>query len=203
VAAFTAVRSVGNSITGFLKARFDTAQMPGEAPGELLRTHYPATIRLISSGTLADDSLEIEPAITLYLYRITINEQLRNIGKRSAANRPTPLPLDLHFMLSVWSSTADAEQVLMAWAMRTMHDTPLLDASFLSPDGMWGADEVVHVIPEELTNEDLLRLWDSLLPTYRLSYSYVARVVTLDGVHSADGAPVVARRIAGADMGGA
>lgn len=197
MAAYTAVRSVSSSIVAMLGARFEVAEIPDE-PGELLRMRYAATVQLLSSGMLAeDDTKALEPSITLYLYRVTINEQLRNVGKPTRPNKPRPLPLDLHYLLSVWASSPDAEQVLMAWAMQAMHDNPMLDASFLSPDGMWQPDETVQVLPEELSNEDLLRLWDSLTPPYRLSYSYVARVVVLDGLAQPDAAPVVARRIAG------
>ncbi|MEM7154103.1 MAG: DUF4255 domain-containing protein [Myxococcota bacterium] len=180
MAAFTAVRAVSDSIVGFLNARHQTEGMPGEE-GVRFAERYPATIRLVSSGELADDNAtqSFEPALLLYLYRIGVNEQLRT-ANRLGDQRRGPMHLDLHYMLSVWSSSADTEHTLMTWALRTIQDNPVLDSSFLSPEGMWERHDAIQLTPEELTNEDLLRLWDGLVPSYRMSYTYVARVVTID-----------------------
>lgn len=178
MAAFTAVRAVGDSIVGFLNARHQQELIPGEE-GESLAERYPAAIRLVSSGELAEENPSFGQAILLYLYRVGVNEQLRT-ASRTSNNRPGPLHLDLHYLLSVWSSSADAEHTLMAWVVRTIHDNPVLDASFLSPEGMWAPGDTIQLTPEELTNEDLLRLWDALAPAYRISYTYVARVITID-----------------------
>lgn len=194
MAAFTGIRSVSDSIVAFLNARWDTEPMPGGAPGDLLRDDIAATIELISSGQLTGDEVSFDNTITLWLYRISVNEQMRNVSRSGNPSR-TPLHVDLHYLLTTWASTADIEHRLMGWAMRTLHEASIIDASFLSPDGMWRPDEVVHLTPEELTNEDMLRLWDSLLPNYRLSYSYVARVVSMEPTVVPDvDVPVIARR---------
>lgn len=85
----------------------------------------------------------------------------------------------------------------MAWAMRALHRSPVLDLSVLSEDGGWRRDESVHVLPAELSTEDVMRIWDALEPPYRLSASYVARVVRLDpDVDDELFNAVVARRLA-------
>lgn len=197
--AFTGIRSVSASIVAYLNARWETEPLPGGAPGQLLRDDISGTIELVSSGQLAAENVSFDNTLSLWLYRVTVNEQLRN----SARSGPTvPLHVDLHYLLTAWASTADIEQRLMGWAMRTLQDAAILDASILSPDGMWEADEVVHLSPEELSNEDMLRLWDSLEPNYRLSYSYVARVVSMLPSDVADvDIPVVARRVSVRDGG--
>jgi len=201
MSAFTGIRSVSDSIVAFLNARWDTEPMPGGAPGELLRDNITANIELVSSGQLAGDEVSFDNTITLWLYRISVNEQLRNVSRTGQSNR-VPLHVDLHYLLTSWAQTADIEHRLMGWALRTLHDASILDASFLSPDGMWRPDEVVHLTPEELTNEDMLRLWDSLQPNYRLSYSYVARVVSMEPTEVPDvDVPVIARRISITDEG--
>ena len=65
---------------------------------------------------------------------------------------------------------------------------PILDASSLSPEAGWGANEVIQIIPAELSTEDVMRIWDALDPPYRLSVSYIARLVRLDPDHAAAGA---------------
>jgi Pvc16 N-terminal domain len=78
--------------------------------------------------------------------------------------------------------------------MRQLHLFPLLDASSLSPQAGWSADEVVHIVPAELPVEDIMRIWDAIEKPYRLSTSYVARVVRLDPDTSSEARPVVATR---------
>lgn len=195
MSAFTGIRSVSDSIVAYLNARWETEPLPGGAPGDLLSEDLTATIDLVSSGQLANDDLALDNTLTLWLYRISLNEQLRNTS-RPGQSATTPLHVDLHYLLTAWAMTADVEHRLMGWAMRTLHDASILDPSFLSPDGMWGPDEVVHLTPEELTNEDMMRLWDALQPHYRLSYSYVARVVSMEPTVIPDvDVPVVARRL--------
>lgn len=97
-------------------------------------------------------------------------------------------------MLTVWSASATAEHAVFAWAMRQLHNQPLLDASVLTDKGEWTAQETVQLIPEELPLEDLMRVWDALEPSYRLSASYVARVVNIGPVEEEVAGPVIATR---------
>jgi len=127
-----------------------------------------------------------------------VNESLRNVRGRRSGETP-PLPLDLHFLLSVWSKNPDVELTVLGWAMRHLHENPLLDRSLLGDEGGFRPDEVIHVAPEELSNEDLLRLWAALPPSYRPSYSYVARVVVLEPDAPVTGKPVVATRFSYGD----
>jgi len=193
MSAFTGIRSVSESIVAFLNARWETEPMPGGEPGELLSANISANIELLSSGQLAAENASFSDTLTLWLYRVSVNEQLRNRARGSGS---PPLHVDLHYLLTVWADTADMEHRLIGWALRTLQDASILDTSFLSPDGLWQPEEVVHLTPEELSNEDMLRLWDGLQPNYRLSYSYVARVVSMEATIVPDvDVPVVARRV--------
>lgn len=183
-----AIHSVGNSITTYLRNSY---------PRELAGLAMPdCGFDLISSGELAGEP-DDATRITLYLYRITVNEHSRQMhGTTGAVSRPTPLGLDLHFLLSAWAGNARDEQTMLAWAIRQLHMFPILDASSLSPEAGWGANEVIQVIPAELSNEDVMRIWDALDPPYRLSVSYIARLVRLDPDAPQAGRPVVATRLA-------
>lgn len=178
------VRAVGESIARFLESSYP----------ESLKADYGGSFQVVSSAELASDP-EFESVVSLYLYRITVSEHLRNALPPGRRDRGVPLALNLHYLMSVWANSADAEQTILAWAMRTLHDHPTLDATRLLPDAGWGRDEVIHVAPAELTNEDLMRIWDALTPSYRLSYSYVARVVVVDSAHEQEHLPVVATRV--------
>jgi hypothetical protein len=179
-----AIHSVGNSIATYLRNSY---------PRELAGLAMPdCTFDLVSSGELAGEPGDAT-RITLYLYRITVNEHSRQAKPMAGGlARPTALGLDLHFLMSAWAGNARDEQTMLAWAMRQLHMFPILDASSLSPEAGWGANEVIQVIPAELPTEDVMRIWDALDPAYRLSVSYIARLVRLDPDVQAQARPVVA-----------
>jgi hypothetical protein len=186
MANIQALHSVGNSLVTYLENTYPTT-LNGQA--------LPACkFALLSSGELngtpPDDTL-----LSLYLYRVTANEyQRQQRPDRMSPDQQAPLGLDLHFMLTIWSDKAQDELVPMAWAMRQLHEHPILDASSLSPEAGWGPDEVVQIIPTELLVHDMMRIWDAFEPPYRLSVCYIARLVRLDPDHFDNANPVVASR---------
>lgn len=184
-----AVHSVGNSIVTFLRNSY---------PQEIGGVPMPScTFELFSGGQIAGEIDEVT-RITLYLYRITVNEHTRQSRRPGAlTDRSTALSVDLHYLLSAWAANPLDEQVPLAWAMRQLHQVPVLDLANLSPDAGWAADEAVQILPVDLSTEDLMRVWDALEPAYRLSTSYLARVVRIDpDIDTELFAPVVARRLA-------
>lgn len=175
-----AVHSVVNSLVTFLRNSY---------PKEL-HDRFGGDFRLLASGELEAVN-DAEPTLTVYLYRVTLNDHMRNGQRNGAAAAQLALWLDLHFMLTIWTNNALAEHSLLTWAMRQFHISPVLNASVLSPDGAWDAHDVVQIAPAELTNEELMRVWDRLKPSYRLSMPYVARVVRIDPEPTASQRPVV------------
>ena len=183
-----AIHSVGNSIVTYLRNSYPQALAGLDMP--------ECAFELVSSGELAGEPGDAT-RITLYLYRITVNEHSRQVHAASAAvARPTPLGLDLHFLLSAWAGNARDEHTIVAWAIRQLHMFPILDASSLSPEAGWGTNEVIQIIPAELSTEDVMRIWDALDPPYRLSVSYIARLVRLDPDAQQHARPVVTTRFA-------
>lgn len=183
------VHSVGSSIVTFLRNTY-----PGEIDGRAL----PAcAFELVSAGQLAGE-LEEGNRITLFLYRISVNEHSRQSAHLRAGDAGAgPLGLDLHYLMSAWGMTPHEEQVALTWALRQLHQFPVLDASSLSPEAGWAADEVIQIVPSELSTEDLMRIWDALTPSYRLSVSWVARLVRIDpDADAAEFRRVVASRFA-------
>ncbi len=176
-----AVHSVGYSLVTWLKNAY---------PAEL-RATIDADFLLLSSGEMVDTE-DRGLAVSLWLYRISPNEHLRNAPRRrdDAHLRP-PLSLDLHYLLTVWGDNPLAEHTLAAWAMQRLHEHPVLELSTLTPEGGWDASDRVQVLPQDLSVEELMRLWDAVEPAYRLSVPYVARVVRLDPDPEPEARPVV------------
>jgi hypothetical protein len=179
-----ATHSVGNSLINYLRNAYPQS----------LRDVQQIDFRLLSTDELAGKP-DLRNVLSLMLYRITQNEHLRNARRTNdPSNAPPPLSVNLHYVLTVWAGSALVEHSVMTWAMRELHHRPVLDSSILSADAAWGPGDVVNIIPEELTSEEIMRIWDTLEPKYRLSVTYVARVVRIDDDAIPTGQPVVATR---------
>lgn len=184
MASVYSIHSVGNSLITFLRNTYP----------EPLRTQHPCEFGLISSGELRESD-DMGTAVTLYLYRLDIDQHTRNtpLPQRPWAT-PFPLSVCLYYLFIIWADSALVENTIAAWVMSQIHQHPILDQSTLSSTGDWELDDQVYIVPIEMTNEDLMRIWDAMTPTYRLSLPYLARVVRIDPDVVEEGRPVVATR---------
>ncbi|WP_437277768.1 DUF4255 domain-containing protein [Sorangium sp. So ce375] len=163
---------------------------------EELRQEHPCDFRLISSGEINAAGADFGTAVTLYLYRVTVNPHLRNSHHVNALQQTVlPLSVDLHYLVTIWADSALAEHTILGWVVRELHMHQTLSQSDLTSEGGWEGGDLVQLIPAELSNEDLMRLWDALDPGYRLSISYIARVVRIEPEVVAEPPAVVARRL--------
>ena len=135
-----------------------------------------------------------QTSVSLLLLRVTHNEHLRN---RPASTLPSgrrpPLVVNLHLLFTVWADKADKEQLLLAWLLRELHGLPVLGGGALGAP--FDARDAVQLVPEELSLDDLSKLWQVLTPPLRPSLGYVARHVPLDLDPSPVPPPVVATRM--------
>lgn len=148
-----------------------------------------------------DFAQPMNSGVSLFLYRILPNGSHRIPAGRSGPGGRrfrSQLPLDLHFILTVWGQNASLQHTLAGWMMRVMEDTPILPSGLLDvvAGGVFQAAETVEVSLAELTNEDMLRLWDVLVPTdiYQLSVPYVARNIWIESSRSEQDGPPVQER---------
>jgi hypothetical protein len=186
MANFRAIFDVGNSV----------AQMLQNAYPDDLEGSYPCKFRLVSSGEVAtEDAGSLDQLVSIFLHRITRNDNFRAATRVQDEPGKQPLLfLDLHYLLTYWGSSAEAEQTVLGWAMQQIQQSPILDISILSAASGWDVTETVQLMPADLSLEDILRIWDALGPKYRLSVGYVARVVRIDRTIPTD-VPVVATRL--------
>jgi hypothetical protein len=165
-----------------------------------LRAAVNASFVVLSGGQWAADPAPT--AITLWPVRVHVNEHQRNVELRPGPGvRNRPLPLDVHFLLTVWGANSANELTLFGWALREMYSMATLDAStFTTVDARWRPDEIVQLSPADMTIEDMARLWDAVRPDYRLSVAFVARVVLID-IESEDAPNVLVRRLTFEEQG--
>lgn len=187
MANYQAIISVGDSLVTYLRNAYPVD----------LRTRFPCNFQLVSSNELNRPNQDFGTAVTLFLHRVTMDPHLRNSVERSAPlGARVPISLNLHYLLTIWADTALAEQSILGWVIRELYSHEALSLSDLTPDAEWDPDDVIQVIPGEISNEDMMRIWEALEPHYHLSLSYIARVVRIDpDAVMPDALPVVARRL--------
>jgi len=192
VADYQAVFAVGDALARYLGNTYD--------PGVV---GFPCTFKLVSSAEIAsEDQTKLDKTIALYLHRITTDEHFRSVTRVQDAPGDQPVMfLDLHYLLSYWDASAEgaeAEQKILTWTMQQLQSHPILDTSVLSLSSSapgWDRTDSVQVIPADLSLQDIYDIWNALGPKYRLSVSYIVRVVRVDRAVT-PGMPVVATRFA-------
>lgn len=134
-------------------------------------------------------------AIGLYLHRIAVDPFGRNryLQPPQPNQPPRPeLPVNLHLLIIGWCATSGAEATLVAWAMQELGSSLELDISHLGmTDAHWGERDRLQIIPEEMSTEDLMRVWDSLPGDYRLSSPYIAKTLRLEPSRDTTAGPPV------------
>jgi hypothetical protein len=193
LADYSAIYAVGNSLAQYLENSF---------PQEL-KSKYPSVkFQLVSSSQIAEeDHTALDQVVSIFLHRITTNENFRSATRiQDDPNKKPVLFLDLHYLITYWGTDPQAEQTILGWTMQQLQLSPVLDNSILTPGNIWDATESIQLVPADLSLEDILRIWDALGPNYRLSVSYIARVVRIDlAIHARS--PVVAADFRYTDKG--
>jgi hypothetical protein len=176
MATYAAVQGVMAAIEGMLAERF---------PPELMATPVNGRVQLFGSQSFKQAS--IPNTLALYLYRISIDPTVPGGYVRAlpgaASGRVAEVPLMLHFLMIAIADTALAENSLMGWGFQQLAITPIIGADRMAaqelalPDQTldWDDADDVQVATEELTREELMRIWDTLPLKYTLTVPYVAR----------------------------
>lgn len=170
----------------------------------------------VEAFPLGDSRLRDSQAIlNVHLYHITPNPAWRNeeLPSRRAdgtiARRPQ-LALNLYYLLTAFgrSTQADPEaHRLLGSAVRALHERPVLRRSditsvvqaqtSLAGSNLADQVELVRLTPQGLSLEEMSKLWSVFFQTpYRISASYEASLVLIDGESSAEPSlPAQARNI--------
>jgi hypothetical protein len=144
--------------------------------------------------------------INLFLHRVTPNSGWRNEGlpSRDGSGRQrlsnAPLALNLHYLLSAYSSGDLHAEILLGYAMQLLHETPVLTRQAIqtalnpSPDvgsalppalraladsGLENQIEQIKITPEFLDTEEMSKLWTATLSHFRPTAAYMATVVLI------------------------
>jgi uncharacterized protein DUF4255 len=123
----------------------------------------------------------ITPTITVFLYHIGINGELRNNAPRRLGGTSSApfLPLELRYLITPWTAQPLTGHRIMGHVMRRLAEFQTMTRKTLSGDS-WNDDETVQLLPENLTLDEYHDIWEPAEIAYKLSMSYIARVIALD-----------------------
>ena len=188
MADYRAVAAVTETVLQFLRSNYVPADFDQELEFKVF--------------TAKDFAKPLNAGVSLFLYRIFPNGAQRTPFARPTLDgrrQQTLLPLDLHMLLTVWGREASLQHSIAGWMMRALEDQPVFPAALLnaSSPGVFRPDETVEISLTELTNEDLLRIWDALVQNvYQLSVPYVARVLRIESTRPlGEGGGLVQERV--------
>jgi hypothetical protein len=177
-----------------------TSALPVNGPSAILGSST-AGITATSPDLISTGANE-QPQLNLFMYYLSLNPALRNLGLPSTDARGQrlsnpPLALNLHYLVSSYGNTQLDPEVLLAWAMKVFHDTPVVPrhtiqqaltdlsaqtstaAQLIARSTLADQIEHIRITPETLTPEEIYRLWTAFQTTYRPSTAIQVSVVVV------------------------
>jgi hypothetical protein len=187
MATFRAIAAVSDTVVHLLASRYSAE--------EFNMNPLEFAVYLASNFTTP-----MEAGVSVFLYRIYPNMVQRTppgrIGVDGRRLR-SPIPLDLHFLVTAWARDASLQYSIAGWMMRVIEDTPSLTSGLLNHGGLqiFEPDETVELALGDLDTETLFRIWEVIgSNAYQISVPYIARNVKIDADRSLQtGEPVQER----------
>jgi hypothetical protein len=196
-------------------ADWRVVERTGETLARILRNHIrpafaPTTVevRVVSTAALSSLASTTVPTVSLLLYQVAQNAELRNAPKRRTSTGELvrqALPLELCYLVTPWGARSDEtlevdeaaareEHRLLGLVMQAFYDHAELgpaDLVGLPTQPVWAATDNLQITLETLSVEDHYRIWDAGELGYRLSVPYRVRVLGLDPAEFESTTPVV------------
>lgn len=144
--------------------------------------------------------------VSLFLYRVSENPDLKNqenIPLDSKRIRRFPMTVDLSYLLTPFSQTREAEQIILAKIMQIFHDKPTLSGTMLKSSLRETGTEKLRVLFDAIPLEQLNNLWGTFHETpYKLSLSYLVTPVVIPSNIIEDTVRVLSKESVFQDIGG-
>jgi hypothetical protein len=169
------------------------------------RLTLPGILGSATTSSAPPDHLVTDKAtevtnLNLFLYHVTYNQGWREVGlpTRGPGGNTigrAPLAIDLHYLLSAYSSGDFQAQILLGIGMQALHEVPVLfrqkiQAVFTAPANdvdkalatadLAGQVEIVKIVPQQLGTEELSKLWTAFQSKFRVSAAYAVSVVLIE-----------------------
>jgi Pvc16 N-terminal domain len=171
---FTAIRAVTETLSTLLEEHI-TNSTDLQLAGVAIELNSPKEMRATPPKS----------GVSLWLYRVTRNGDTLNgppLRVGPDEELPRPLPLDLHYLVTPMTGNEEDEQMLLGRVLQTLNDHTVIRGTDLQGD-LAGEDTQLRVNLEQLTLEELTRVWSALEEPYQLSVSYQIQVVNVSTAH--------------------
>ena len=138
-------------------------------------------------------------AVGMYLYHVSEDAQYKNLpapGNDMPPVRYVPMGLNLYYQLYACSAAADEnatynEQKMMGFAVKALHDYPVIDDSTEIVDltgaivkilhtGLQGADNRLRIVLQPIAHNEAVSYWTAGSSPLRLAAYYQVSVVLLE-----------------------
>lgn len=167
---------------------------------------------LVSIQTPDKIESDTKDQLNLFMYMVSFNTGWRNQMqpvRNSSGSRieNTPLALDLHYLLTAYSKGEDLNRdILLGFGMQAFHDNPTLSKAFiaaelaaptltyLSKSNLDKQFEHIKITPENLSTEEISRLWAAFGAKYRPSAAYKVTVLLTQTQRDIEPGPPVRSR---------
>jgi hypothetical protein len=174
------LRDVGDTLVYLLRAGI---------PGGIVD---PSNIFVATPDEFTDLNPPAKPTVTIFLYRVAVNPDMRNGPRRARSDgkqtRP-PLPLELSYLITPWAKETRDESRVAGRVLQVLYDhAELCPADLQGPS--WTADDSAQLVLESVPLEEHLRIWDTTGLPYRLSLTYLVRVVGIEPAEAEEMPPV-------------
>ena len=182
------VRDMGDTLVHLLQAA-----IPPLVPAANIKLSTPSRFEGL-------DAPLAPPTITIFLYRITVNPTMRNGPRRCVAGGGTTrplMPIELRYLITPWANETGGEHTIAGHILQALYDRTELGPADLRGDSWSDDDSVQLVLDDLLSTEEYYQIWSNAQLPYRLSLTYLARIVGIEPTETVTTAPVVSATFTG------
>lgn len=152
----------------------------------------PNNVRVATPDSFQDLEPTPQPTCTIFLYRVAVNSVMRNGPRLSLGGGVTTrplLPVDLSYLITPWARDPRDEHLMLGTILQGLYDHAELGPADLS-GASWVADDSVQLVLETLTLQEHFCIWDTVGMPYRLSLTYMARIIGITSTERITAPPV-------------
>jgi hypothetical protein len=162
------------------------------------------TLRKLLDDNVADvepvlsSPAEIEggasPRLSLFLYQVVEDPYLKNQERQKINSdllQPSPLTLELFYLLTPYARTPKDEQQILGRVMQIFYDNATLRGSILQ-GALAGSDEEFRLLLHPLSIDELIKLWNAFPEKpLKLSVCYQVTPVRIESTREAEAKRVI------------
>lgn len=150
----------------------------------------PEQITFLSPKDAAEQK---PPQISVYLYNATELTSMRNQPTQTQNPSKPALYLNLRYLITPLTKNVEDDQIVLGRILQIFNDMPVLRGSDLQGSLREGGEDL-KVIMDQLSAEELGKIWGMLMTPYRLSVGYSVYPIKIESPIKPDTKPVIIQR---------